>query len=200
MTFAPNDAEGLAFEDPYNCGAGFFGDVAGGNAPYTIAYSISGPAGTYDLGSFSVPQAGHYDSPVGFIDYAVIPDAVFSVSITISDSSNPPLSLTRADLFSALITDQCDGPVVVQPAITPIPTAVFVPASPVSTGHLVTAADNAISAPKPAPAADAKPKELALTGIDLRLVSWALWLIAVGALFVGAPWGRRPVRRSTSAS
>lgn len=174
LTLATTAGDGLELEDPYNCGAGFFGDVGGGTPPYVLQYTIANSADTIDLGTFPVAGPGHYDSPPGFIDYSAVPDAVYEVSITISDSSAPPLSLTRANLFSAFITDYCPLPTPV-----PQPTAVFVPASSFTTGHLVTALYPPIGPAKPKASL---PKELALTGIESQLAAWALWMIAIGLL------------------
>lgn len=172
---------GLLFDDPYVCGAGFFGTIAGGVAPYTATYSVSGPTDAFSLGSFTIAADGAYESPPGFINYSVIPDAVYDVTIMISDSAVPPNTLNLDNLFRATITDMCG------PAPTPVPTAAFVPAGPVSTGHLVVASP----APPVAKAAQGEPKKLALTGTDTSAVQWALLSIAGGALLLGAPLRRR---------
>lgn len=195
LTFGLGSAGNLGVQDPYTCGEGFFGEVGGGTAPYTVAYTINGPGGMFDLGSFMVPAAGAYLSPVGFVDYSVIPDGVYSIDVSITDSSNPARTIDRPGLFATTVTDDCPDPAAVAAAAAPAGAVAQI----ASTGHLVTADSISIAAPvaaTTAATAAGQPKSLALTGSSsVVMLQWALLLIAIGALAMGSPWRRRTVPR-----
>lgn len=188
---------GLGVSDPYVCGGGFVGTIAGGVAPYVLTYSIAGAGGVVDLGSFPVPTAGGYTSPPGFIDYSTVVDGVYTVSLTLSDSAVPPSTLVRNDFFTATITNVCGPPA---PAPAPVSAPVAIVTSPASTGPLVTTTGPSVFTPTtvtPAtPTVDAEPKQLALTGTKLDLTMWALMMIATGALIATSPWTRRNRRQT----
>lgn len=218
------DLDTIDLVDPYMCGAGFAGVVTGGTAPYQLSYVISGTAGTFDLGAFTVVAAGSYGSPPGYIDYSVVPDGAYDVAIAVTDSSVPPKDLLLDPAFVAQVTELCtvagrptpdpQPTVVAAPIAMPTavfvptyptavfvptyPTSVFVPASPVTTGHLVTAGaqPSAISSVSTPQPNAATPHALALTGARPGLATMALWMIALGALLYSAGRLRRRDDRS----
>jgi len=110
---------GLWLTDPYTCGAGFDGNIAGGTAPYTMTYTLTPAAGGAPivLASFTLTANGNYTTPAGYINYATLPAGSYTVTVLVTDAA----SLTAAATFTANITTDCgDEP----PAPTPEPTAV----------------------------------------------------------------------------
>lgn len=108
--------------DPYICGDGFYGSIAGGVAPYNVSYVLAGPA-TTNLPGFAVAAAGPYISPAPYVNYATQPFGTYTVVYTIRDSSPVPQSVSGS--FSANITNVCT------PAPTPTARVVIVPGTPI---------------------------------------------------------------------
>jgi len=102
------DTDGISITDPYVCGAGFTGQLAGGTGPFTLSYSIRNDTNSYDLGGFSVADR-MYTSPAGYVDSSVIAAGTYSVRIMVTDSSEPAQSVTLNDSFSAQISDTCEA-------------------------------------------------------------------------------------------
>lgn len=96
----------LALTDPYECGGGFSGYITDGTPPYTISYRIDSDFYSADLGHF-VSDTGEFATPEGFLDYSQIPEAWYSVSISIADSAQWTRTLSLLGYATEYITDDC---------------------------------------------------------------------------------------------
>ena len=105
---APPPELELALTDPYECGGGFTGQGGGGTPPYTISYRIDSAWYSADLGSF-VSDTGQFETPDGYLDYSQIPEAWYSVSISIADSAQWTRTLSLNGFATEYITNNCGG-------------------------------------------------------------------------------------------
>lgn len=96
----------LALTDPYECGGGFTGHITDGTPPYTISYRIESNFYSADLGSFA-SDTGQFSTPDGYLDYSQIPDAWYSVSISIADSAQWTRTLSLIGFATERLTQDC---------------------------------------------------------------------------------------------
>ena len=172
----------LSAGDPFQCGVGFFGEIAGGLAPYNLIYTLTPPDGApVVLPATVVDQAGSYNIPPGIIDFSTI-TGLHRVVLAITDSAGA--TLNPAATFDAVITDVCVRRTVVRgPAITAPDPVATVAETPVAT------ADVAQVAAQDAGAADA-PRVIALTGVNSD-VPFQTALLLLGAGFTSLAFQRR---------
>lgn len=145
--------------------------------PYQISYLIQNAANTFSLPAFQIAIGG-YVTPPGYINYGVVPAGVYSVSLTVSDASNPVNAITLPNFFQANITSLC--------TVAAAPTAITALVPPVVTS-VITA-----GAPVPVPVVQPAVPVLAVTGSpNTEMALFGLLLIAVGALILGSAQLRR---------